>query len=471
MMEKINRNHISTIFFNTISKGIIVLLPMALKIKKSEDEDSLTILLVVCLVLIGLILACNYLKWYKTTFEFEENLLIVNEGIFVKKQKKIPYEKIQTCDMTQSIKYKILNLVELKIDSGNVSSEEIEMHVIVHKNKAEEIKSIIFKEKVDPLLKIDETAKEFIKIKTLKLIVACITDKGVQNGFIFLLAVHSFIIKYIFGIFHLKSSLIEKFNDYTKYKNMSDKLIIRAVLILGTISIIIAIIRGLIKYNNFITTRIDNNIVITYGMFEKKQFTMPVNKISAVYIKQNWVRQLFNIRAIHIETIGYGNEHNESTMICPIAIGNEYKIIIKKLLPEFYFEDELIKAKRQTKIKFIFPKLMTSVILVFIISRLLIKYNYDYPVAWSVLIGMVLLSIISGFLEYKNTAISKTEKLMCLSNNGFNKEITIIPIEKIQSFKINQNYLQKKLNIFNYIVYIQRGSAGGGIKVKNMEHY
>ncbi|WP_242947249.1 PH domain-containing protein [Clostridium haemolyticum] len=46
---------------------------------------------------------------------------------------------------------------------------------------------------------------------------------------------------------------------------------------------------------------------------------MPIKSINAIKLKQNFIRQKFNLYRIEVSTVGYGDESGEEAIIYPIA--------------------------------------------------------------------------------------------------------------------------------------------------------
>lgn len=479
-MEKVNRNHFSTIIYNTISNMITIFFPMLLiafsKDKKKEIFINTKVKLVIILVLFMICLIYQAVKWYKNIYSIRENMIFIQSGVFFVKRKEIPFEKIQTVNFVDGIGYRIFNIVKLKIDTGNSSSSESELKIVINKKTAEVLKNNILKLKENEIKSNEvkdkkedfktEESKEVIsefKISNKEMLISSVVTSSIFAGVAFVLSIFAFFDDYLKGLFNVK---IKKVYNL---KNIDIKHFSLSYIIIGTLllivlyfifTIIVSFITNYIKYYRFSVKREENNIIINYGFFERKNYIIPVKKISAVYFKQNMLAQILSISPIHIEIVGYGDEKGEEAVIYPVADCEKQREIIIKLLPEFCFQEKLVKAPEKTFLRFI----ISHIRIPFVISIILtIKFKHGY-ISLIALLGFIL----SGIMEYRNTGIGNSDKLICLTNESFTKITTIIPKNKIQSIAFKSNYFQDRIRVKNFIVSIQGNSFGKAIGVRNM---
>ena len=424
-----------------------------------------------------LIVIYQIIKWYKDLYCIKDNLIMIKEGIIFVKRKEIPFNKIQTVDISQGIMQRIFGLALVKVDTGNSSVKKEELSFLLKKTEAENLKNNIFnvKDKNTQILSNEEVkieneesyktnnaishSKEF-KVSTKELIFSAITSNAIFTGILFLASSFPFIDDYLKdfldNIFSKTSLFVENIN----FNEMSvGSIILWSILILVIyiiVSVIIAIITTLIKYYGFSVKRENDNLIINYGLLEKKNYIMPIKKISAIYLKQNIIKQIFNFRSIHIETIGYGNENGESSILYPLTIGSKYSELIEELLPEYNFNEMMTRVPKRALVRFLSLKFIVTLIISIIFT---INFKYGYICFIS-----VPFFILVGYLQYKNSAIGKNSELLCISNSSFTKVTSIIPVNKIQSVVTENSYFQKRKVLFNLEVSIQGNNFGTAIK-------
>ena len=102
--------------------------------------------------------------------------------------------------------------------------------------------------------------------------------------------------------------------------------------------------------------------------------------------------------------------------------------------------------------------------IIIVIPSIVLSFKFKYGYLSFLLLPIF---IFKGYREYKNSGIYINDKLVCLSNKGFNKEVSIVPLKRVQSIEISQNSFQKRAKVFNFEIFIQGNTFGKGIKIKN----
>lgn len=481
-MNNFHRNHFITIIDKTFSSFFKSFLPLVIIIFSKDTRTlSFSSKLLIMLGIFLIIALYQIIKWFNDFYCIQDNLIMIKKGLLFVKQKEIPFNKIQTVDISQGIKHRIFGLALVKVDTGNSSIKKEELSFVLKKAEAENFKNDIFSVKNNNSAElcneevkiIDKennststplsSSKEF-KVSTKELTLSALTSNGIFAGIVFLFSAYAILDDYIKDF--LENTLKKASNTVKSINFQSMSLtylvlwIILLIIIYITFSFIISIISTIIKYHGFSVKRENDNLIISYGLLEKKNYIMPIKKISAVYLKQNVIKQLLGFRALHIETVGYGNEKGESSILYPLTVGSRHNNLMEELLPEFSFNEAMIKVPtralgRFIKLKFIFT-LAISIILT-------LNFKYGYICFLSVPFFLLI-----GYLQYRNSAIGKGSNLLCISNKSFTKVISIIPVNKLQSVKTENNYFQKRKDLFNLEVSIQGNHFGTAIKIKNL---
>lgn len=450
------RNHILRVlylFFSGIfNKAIFFIL--GFKFIVPELGISLTLLL----VSLGIILLIIYyfIDWHKTIFIVKESSIYYQTGIFNIQKREISFDKIHTVDITYGILDRIFNVAKIKIDTGTNKSGESELDLLLKKEKAFTFKNRMLMNDIKNEEK-EENKKDLISygIGATGLLKYALTSNVIVNGIGIIFIIYNVLDDYVRGIFGIK------IYDYIPLS--FDTSLVGFIFMAGIVllfSMALSIVNTFLKYYDFKVFIEDGKINVKYGLLNNKSYSFAIKKIKGVHIKQNIFMQLLNLRTIEIEGIGYGDEKGEKAIIYPICNQKLQNDLLNNLLKEFIFTGEIIKAPRISMIRFMFKKLVISMIL--IIS---LMYYFTYGYLSFILIPFV---VLLGYLQYRNTSLGTDNTLFYLSYNGFYKNTSIIKKSAVQSLEISYSYLQKRKGLCNYAINIFSNQFGKKIKVKNM---
>ena len=62
------------------------------------------------------------IKWKRFVYWFEDDELRIEHGVFVKKKRYIPFDRIQSLDYTEGILHRPLKLVKVKVETAGGSA-------------------------------------------------------------------------------------------------------------------------------------------------------------------------------------------------------------------------------------------------------------------------------------------------------------------------------------------------------------
>lgn len=393
---------IPTIFTESVSLGIFLWVTVKWK---------LSTILFICITNFLAFSIYKIIARNKTIYYIKDNILFNHRGIFIKKQIKIPLEKIASVDISQSFKQRLLNLYELNIDRGMVEDME-DIKIILKKDEANDFRNDLLEfnaRKENDCEEVLSTENIIYKINFKDLFIYSLVRKPIL-----------FAITSIIGLSALLSEVDINFEDVLQYAN-SIKYIIIAFVVIVILIRLACIIVNLNKFYNFEISRLDNMLDIRYGFTNKKMSSLNLDNICAIKIKQSLLQRFINTSSIHVNTVGYGDNEDEESVLFPNIANKEVDKIIKDLLGRFDFVGEKYSINPRYKLK------------------------------------------------YKNSALGYNEDLIYISGGILKKSISIISIKEVDSIEYIQNLLHKRNNTFKLKLKYKSMKFGDLNKVSGLD--
>src|SRR5690606_31617634 len=122
-------------------------------------------------------------------------------------------------------------------------------------------------------------------------------------------------------------SQIEEFLPERFYENIFEKFlssgaafIAVTIMIIALLAWIVSFISTTLRFGGFTVKKKEEELIIERGLLEKRQVTLPLNKVQAVRIDEGIFRQPFGYAMISVEVAGSsgGDDDEQSTMIHPL---------------------------------------------------------------------------------------------------------------------------------------------------------
>lgn len=435
-------------------------------ITEGVTTDTLLILGIALLVLV-IVLIYNILVWSKTFINIEENTIVIQRNTINTKVNTFGIKNISNINLEQNIFEKIIGTYKIKIDTDSLSTaDKTDIEILLSKKEAYE-----FKNKIISLMK-DEKSQEAnesnIKVDSLE-DSNYFEDEKIEYDIVYSvndLLKHCFYnlssIKIIFNL------AIIAFVIYTsvKLEGIEGLIAIGILLITSCISILKVFIGDLFKYYNFSIKREEDKLHISYGLFKFKKFTVPIDRINAINIKQPLMSRIFKRYQSDIVTIGVGDDISEGSQILLSSNKDEFIKNMKILLPEINMEENLNlerEAKNHHIIKII--EMIIGLMCYYLIVYFIYKFDIDIPSIVFVVInfGIFLVFAVFYYLSYITCGFYMGEKNISISWGVFAKKISIIKYNKIQYINVRESPISTKLGLCRGEIYIL-ASLGNSIR-------
>ncbi|MEQ2528708.1 PH domain-containing protein [Bacillaceae bacterium CLA-AA-H227] len=418
------------------------------------------------IVVLVLILVAGIFSWLRYTYRIEEGELRIEYGLFVRKKRYIPFERIQSLDLSEGIFHRPFGLVKVKVEtagaSGTIDGAEATLTAI-SKAEAAMIQEVLQKVKtlgVEDIEKLDEIQepKEQIlyKISPRELLILASTSGGVG---VVISAVIAF---------------ITQFDELIPYKTVfheleefvaSGVLFVSLIVFIGfLLAWIISVIWMMIKYTDFTLKRVENDLIITRGLLEKRQITVPLGRIQGIRISENILRQPFGYSSVYIESAGgsAANAESASVNILPLIKKARISRLIEDHIDGYDLEIQTTPAPNRALKRYIFRGWLVvipiAIILIFFFKL------------WGALSLLLLpLSAFWSYLEYKDAGWSQQGNQLTLSYRTFVKHTVFMQKHKIQTLALKESFFQRKENLASIEATLMSGLGGAGGRVTDLE--
>lgn len=398
-------------------------------------------------ILLGIVIR-GILAWYRFTYSIENGVLLIESGVFIRKKRYIPSERIQTIDVKAGLIHRLFHLVALQIETASGGSEaEAELSTI-SVQEAEEIKRLLTEKKVrHPDVSLDENNKIITTISQQELFVHASTSGGIG---VILSAIVAFISQF--------DELIPYESLYHKFE-ATFQINVMFFIILGMIGLILAwllsFIATLLKYGKFTLERQETDLIISAGLLEKRQLMIPLSKIQAIRIAENPVRQLFGFATVYIESAGSssGSDTNFSTVLLPIVKLRKMDDFLLKFVPEYKLPEHFISLPKRSLNRYLFRAVFPIVPIVVV----LIYFFHEWGLLSLILIFILLML---GYLRHKDAGLSINQTAFSIKYRFFSKFTVLMRKNRIQDFEASHSFFQKRNNLQTIQVSIKTSMTG-----------
>lgn len=407
------------------------------------------------LILLGcfiIIIIFITISWYRYTYRIEKDELRIEQGIFVRNKRYISKHRIQSIDLTQSVLHRVLNVVKVEIQTAGGGKGAEALLQAVPKQEGERLRNDLkhFSEPSIKSFEHERPSRPSEKISNKRLWIAGSTS----GGFGAVLAVLAVVFSKLEQIIP-----VEIVNNIVEWiMRTSIVLMSGFILILLFILWVLGVMGTVIKYGNFTITKDDDELLITRGLLEKKQLTIPLRRIQAIGMKENLVRQPLGYVSVFAKVAGGSLESGEdfSTVLFPIMKRSEVERFLQIFVPTHAEVEErpLLKLPKRARKYYLFRSMLPALA---IMAGLL----YAIPDYFGLSIVLVVCSIFFGSLQHQDGGFCLHGERLTIRYRTFSKVTMRIHRKRIQAFEMKQHKLQRLDNLATIKVSII-GMLGSG---------
>ncbi|MBD3109691.1 PH domain-containing protein [Bacillus sp. AGMB 02131] len=459
-MSEARRLHPAAIVLNVSKTLKEAFIPLILFIVLQSSNDSpwsyFELIVLGGALVLGLI--SGIVTWYKFTYEIDENEIRIRSGVFIKKERFIRLERIQSIDITEGIIQRLFSLVKVSIETAGSSSNgkaEAELTAIT-KAEAALFQTLLqaSKKKQDPLMVSSSESEEekresaeerkLFELSFSKLCLMAATSGGV--GVV------------LSGAFVLYTQFSEVISQYGLYNDV-EELVASSIMITAgliffgvVIAYIIATLRIILKYAYFTVTKSGNELIISRGLLEKRRLTIPIHRIQALRIVENIVREPFGYATLYVETASGSiqNEGNANVMLLPIIKKKRIKALLASFDIDYELEVAIKHVPKRAMRRYLIRALLWNIPLV-AVWFLFKPFGYVYVIWLPICIAL-------AYAAFRTAGWNIANKQLTLVFRKFvSKQTYVVLNNKIQSLTYKQSDFQKRSRLGTINVFSKTG--------------
>lgn len=422
-------------------------------------------------VILIFLLAAGIIKWKRFVYWFEDGELRIEYGLFVKKKRYIPFDRIQSLNYTEGIFHRPLGLVKVKVEtagSGKVGQAEAELTAISREdadrieNEMEKAKHQLPEETISEMGPAEKTevpvkkeAQVLYRMSMKDLLVLATTSGGIGvviSAVAIFLSQFSELIPY--------DAIYEEVMLFLRFGALIVALTVFFVLLIAWV---VSVVMTIVANYHFTIQRDEDHIYITRGLLEKKKVSVPLKRVQGIKVSQNPLRELFGYATVLVESAGGSiGDKDEKIRLFPLIKTQRMIPILAELFPELEWAPELIKAPKRS-IHFFYRLDLLWMIPIFAAVG---YFFYPYGLLALILVPFI---VIIGMWQHRTAGYALGEKQITMQFRGLTKHRFFILKKRVQVIQVTQSYFQRRKGIASINATIKSGMMGATATTPHME--
>lgn len=404
------------------------------------------------------------LHWLKFAYRVGESEIRIDSGIFSRRHRSIPFDRIHDVDITQGPLARLLGLAKVRFETGGgggSDGDEGVLHTITLV-RAEEIRGHIRARR-----KPEQAGAEAIPAEAEQK--APVYAMGGRR--LLLAGLFNFSLAVFAGLF----GVTQTFGDVLGFDPLSRAFwtglldpghpvaefvlshriaaAFAGAVLLVLVGLLTGVVRTVTRDFGFRLDSTDGGLRRRRGLLTRTDVTLPVRRAQAVTVGTGPVRDQFGWAELTMQSLAREEGGKADHVLAPLASGAEVDTILVELgwRP---LGDRVAWLR-------VSPAYVTSFALALLpLAAIALGEVLVMPTIGLAGLAVLFLLLAVRLLGWRRTAYALDGERVLVRTGWWRRQLTILPLDRIQSIDFTQNFVTRRLGIAT----LRFGVAGGGIR-------
>ena len=446
-------------------------------------------------VLPGIVLvSLGYQIYVYLTFRFRVTRaeLILDSGIVSRRERRIPFDRIQETRIRQGLWHRMLNLASLEITTAGSDAEEARLNVIT-RQRAESLEAAIRSvgQTSTGSILVAQAADYQCRLSYRELVLGGLTSTVVTAIGAVLAAILYFQLFVGVGSRWMESTeqKVDRKLEQRIPQELSDSWLgirsrvpdlgpldpvvdfyfddtLAKSLSLAALGMIGSVLAYVVRYHGYQFTRKSDLLTTTYGLLTRHYGSLPRDRIQALKMEEGILRRPFNLVSIRVDSAGDRHEIEEAKkrdVLVPVADKRLAEEVARQAIPGV--NDWHPQWKRISRLAIMRGSKKWWLLLALAVGQTYWLVGW-YCLAWLPVFPLVYFLNWQG---YRNTGYWLGESHFLSRRGWLNRATTCIPIKNVQNVSTRQNLFDRRLGLATLSIDTAgQSNTGGGPVLRHL---
>lgn len=417
-------------------------------------------------------------EYFTFTYTYGHDELIVRSGVFFRKERHVPYSRIQNIDANQGVLHRLLGLYGVMLESGSGAEPEASLSVLPE-SALNEMRARVFAGRterdaaaaaVEPSAEPAPAAPAPRVLVDLSLrdLALCGLIRG--RGLLMLAAIFGVISQY--GLEDRiaadpdaqreEGGRIARF-VMSFFEGPESFDVTRVLLWLAILTVVVLVLRlasalqTIVMFYGFRMVLDGAELRLTFGLLTHVKATIPLERIQTITIREGALHRLFGVSSLRASTAGGGGPMmpaGGSRYLAPILPASAVAPLVRVLMPQADLDAVSWQPAHPRAFRRLFTRKAGTAL---ILSAAVLWFAG----IWTAAIAIVLLALAwtRARLEARHLGHSLSGAIFGFRSGWYMRQTTIAPVRKVQVVGINESPFDRRHRMAGLAV--DTAGAGG----------
>lgn len=454
------RLHPASIIVGLPPRQLLQILVLPLIVTFAGASPSLQSGLQVFGLYAGIGLVVRTVGYQRRLFSFDGQMVRIQSGVLARQQRTIAVERIQQIELRRSAISRALGLATVRIETAASASEpEVELRVIAY-DDAVALRAAV-RAAANTQGEQSTPNEPVLTVPARHLVLAALTGNRLLTlpgvvfaGFQFVGAQLGSFVEDVVDWLSNPPDTLSQFD--TVLSAVAFPLVVAGAV---AASVIFALLVTFLRDGRFTITRNGDELHVSRGIIATRDSLISVQRIQLVELKQNWLRRLFGVATVRLQSAGGDAEARVLIPLLRVTDAHQFTDTVLTDTTAVPLTAHPPAARYRSVLRWLRFSLPTVAVLVFSADvaehiRFIAPLN-EYPQLRASALGIVVgVAVLLGLASYRLRGHAISDTLVIAQTGALNRRLLIAPIQKIQTIGLRANLFQRRLSLATLLVRV-----------------
>ena len=396
-------------------------------------------------LLFGLVLIALWEFAYVKRYEYRitQDTFDIQSGVFSRREREIPFERIQNVDIAQNVVQRAFGLAEVRLETAGGGSTEASLRY-VSRAEATRLQELISDRKRGETERDPGATDDILfELEPRELGILGITSANFR----------------LLGVIVVVLSLVAP--------PLAQELTPRAelLLVLGpgiALAVIFTLwvvsgVQAMLRYYNFRLLRHENELRYERGLFQRYNGTIPLSKVQTIMVRENLLARPLGYANLVIETAGYAPGQGSDSVESAVPIAKRDRVFQLARTIEDVGEITFTRPPKRARTRYLFR--YAGVVAIFTGIAGAIHATTESLPFWYAAAGLLVFVPLGAHLKWRNLGYYRDDRYVVTQSGFWTRRTTIVPYYRVQTVSSSQTIFQRRRDLGTLVV--DTASSGG----------
>jgi putative membrane protein len=392
-------------------------------------------------------------QWLAFRFRLESDDLVIDSGVFGRRRRVIPIDRVQNVDLEQSALERLVGVAELRIETASGGREAEASLSVLSLAEARAVQADLLARRATaratPAAGSGDRPLLQLTVLDLALAGATSNEAGlIAAGLATLLEVAGRFGALTTVAHRLDNAVSGGFGAGAVGAATAIALVILAFVVLGWV---VSIVATVVRYHGFTLTRVGDDLRLEHGLLSRHHTTVPLARVQAVRIQVTIPRRALGLAALRIDTAGSGPGARGGTggrtdAHVPISRRSDVARLLREVLPDARLDHDHLQpvapaSRRRERVR------LTFLVAVFTVGLA----TWGLPRAWLAVLLLAPAWALAG-ARYRARGWNHDDLHLIAREGVLTRTTWVVPRRKIQTLHATETPFQRRWRLATLLV-------------------